>query len=230
MPRDAAAIGGLGYFEMSDEEGVIKKRRVVQTVKWTTIGLVLICLLNLAYLPGPDFLFETGYAIWLVLLMLSLPSILVFLIGTIKVIANLVSRKQVSRVSLFSTLIPVFLLANLSLSQVYLDDIVTDYTIQESIPIINAIEKYKSDVGLYPKQLTGLVPEYLGEVPTPIAIGIKAFDYVEEDSTYELSFDIGYSMMSRRIVYDPLMVNPVREAPPGGLSRLPKGWVSLGLD
>lgn len=54
--------------------------------------------------------------------------------------------------------------------------------------IISALEKYKKDKGIYPEQLSLLVPIYLKKIPSP-NWGINQWDYVltKEGKSYALS-------------------------------------------
>jgi hypothetical protein len=103
------------------------------------------------------------------------------------------------------------------------------YTIHESTTLIEAIEKFKSEVGTYPDSLTELTHQYIETIPTPIAIGIKTFVYIRTDSTYEVRFAIGYTdFLTSDVTYDPATYHATKKRPGWFSYNLPRGWEVFG--
>jgi hypothetical protein len=63
-----------------------------------------------------------------------------------------------------------------------------NHAIENSAPLITAIESFKSNEGSYPPTMELLVGKYINEVPLPGIIGIEKFRYNNIDNEYSLSF------------------------------------------
>lgn len=67
-------------------------------------------------------------------------------------------------------------------------DISRDNAIVQSLPLIEALEEYHSENGIYPVSLDELKGKYLTMIPSSGVIGIKPYVYEKTGNSYQLSF------------------------------------------
>jgi hypothetical protein len=77
--------------------------------------------------------------------------------------------------------------------------------ISNARPIIQAIEMFKKEKSVYPKDLGSLVPAYLNIIPDPGVMGTRGFGYKPTQDTYEVYFT---DCMSLGFNWEVVIYNP----------------------
>lgn len=82
-------------------------------------------------------------------------------------------------------------------------DISRETAINNSAPIIAALEKYRSDHTTYPTSLAELKGDYLTDIPASNIMGIRAYRYEGRGDNYELSFVqwLHWGATEERVIY-----------------------------
>ena len=74
--------------------------------------------------------------------------------------------------------------------------------ISQANKIVVALESFRNENNVYPKDLTNLQPKFLKSIPSSCIIGIPNFQYERLDSSYRLTFkqevlfDYNYELVS----------------------------------
>ncbi len=78
------------------------------------------------------------------------------------------------------------------LSSKYISPILIDYSkgynIKKLNPLIDALEKFKTDNNVYPELIHLLVPKYIDAIPKPSALTIRNVEYKRNGESYTLLF------------------------------------------
>jgi hypothetical protein len=90
---------------------------------------------------------------------------------------------------LFIILIPVIALLTSKFAVEKAAVITREKAIVKTEPLIAAIEKYKTENGEYPENLESLKGKYIQEIPKPIIMGMRAYQYEKRNSSFQLSFE-----------------------------------------
>jgi hypothetical protein len=96
---------------------------------------------------------------------------------------------QFNPTPLYLTLIPLFALFNVEFVVEKAATYSREKTIEQSQPLITAIEKYKSEKGEYPLKLEDLEEAALAVIPKPGSKGISAFFYEKTNDAYLLQIE-----------------------------------------
>ena len=107
---------------------------------------------------------------------------------------------------ILALLIPVYCYFNYFVVKEYLRESARNYAIEEAQGLVAAIEGYKVEKGDYPVSLSGLIPDYIDDIPQSKIIGIREFRYSRVDSIYELEFgQNAISFFNREhVIYNPM--------------------------
>jgi hypothetical protein len=74
--------------------------------------------------------------------------------------------------------------------------------------VVEALERYRREYGIYPRSLQDLVPRYVASVPSPASLGYPKFTYVRAEAgsmrvAYELQVPMPHGGSGDRLLYWP---------------------------
>jgi hypothetical protein len=171
------------------------------------IAVLLIALLALSpFLPGPSFLSGFAKFFYSTALVLSSFSILFLPFGLWLIIVEMKRKLENSE---YSFRLSSFFAFSISLTLIIcfllsyrIRSFSRNIAISQANIIIVAIESFRTENNVYPKDLTNLQPKFLKSIPSSCIIGIPNFQYERLDSTYRLTFkqevlfDYNYELVS----------------------------------
>ena len=90
---------------------------------------------------------------------------------------------------LYIILIPVIALLTSKFAVETVAVLTREKAIVNAEPLIAAIEKYKTENGKYPENLESLKGKYIQEIPKQNVMGMRAYQYENRNSSFQLSFE-----------------------------------------
>jgi len=164
-----------------------------------TIGLVLVTIIasNLAFLPGPSWLYCLSQILYIGCEVLGLTSFIAVPIGFIAlaIIYWIKEGRTKYVLKAFFLLLVIFPVTCFS-STIWLAQLFRwqsrHYAMSKAEQLISSIEYYKTQEGQYPDNLIQLVPKHIEKIPRPGIIGIRPFEYERKDDSYSLVFMQNY--------------------------------------
>ncbi|MBC7887468.1 MAG: hypothetical protein H7Z13_06225 [Ferruginibacter sp.] len=90
---------------------------------------------------------------------------------------------------LYIVLIPVIALLTSRFAVEKAAAFTREKAIVNTVPLIAAIEKYKTENGEYPQNLESLQGKYIQEIPKPTIMGMRAYQYEKRNSSFQLTFE-----------------------------------------
>ncbi len=168
-------------------------------------AIIIIGLINLLYLPGPDYLHFSSIIIYSIMQLVTGFLIFVLPAGIIWFLINKEKKKNL-RYPIILISFSIFLLINGFFLTKYFRDFSREYTIDESRDLISAIELYKLKNLEYPENLSDLTPIFIDSIPNPKIICVEEFTYSKKDSIYELVFTQHVVMILNFevVIYNPM--------------------------
>ena len=169
------------------------------------MAFVIILFTNLPFLPGPSSLFRFAHLVYDGSSLVSIVMIFFLPFGLVWIIVELIRKRRLKVTPLACVLVSVIAFFNVVVFADLLRDFSRKRTIVEALPLIESIEKYRSENGMYPDSLSELTPEYLTEITEPSIIGINRFEYTKKDDVFELQFyqNVILSFNVEIVVYNP---------------------------
>jgi hypothetical protein len=169
------------------------------------MSLIIVCFTNLPFLPGPSSLFRFAHFVYNGSSLISIFIILLMPFGVVWLVVELIRKKTLKLVPMVSVLVSVFAFFNVVVFADLLRGFSRRHTIVEALPLIESIEKYRTQNGVYPDSLSELTPEYLTKIPEPSIIGINRFVYAKKDDVFELRFyqNVSLNFNVEVVIYNP---------------------------
>lgn len=169
------------------------------------VGLILMS--NLAFLPGPDFLYEFSNLLFIIGQVVALIGIVTVLpIGTVLVVTNSSTQNKWYTLGVFLIIGQITVLISSIFVSRYFRDMSRNIAINNAQPIIVAIENFYSDKKIYPNTLQNITPNYLQNIPSDFIAGIKDYNYSKKENYFELSFTqnaiLGFNW--EVVIYNPI--------------------------
>ena len=166
-----------------------------------TIGLVLVTIIasNLAFLPGPSWLYRPSQILYNSCSLLGLIALITVPIGLIALAIIYWIKVGRTKYALkgFFWLLVIFPVTCFS-SFMWLAPLFRwqsrHYAMNRAEPLISSIEYYKTQEGQYPDNLIQLVPKHIEKIPRPGIIGTPPFEYERKYDSYSLVFMQNYIM------------------------------------
>ena len=90
---------------------------------------------------------------------------------------------------LYIVLVPVIALFTSKFAVEKAATLTRETAIVQTEPLIAAIEKYKIEKGEYPENLESLQGKYIQEIPKPTIMGMRAYQYEKQNSSFQLTFE-----------------------------------------
>ena len=171
------------------------------------IILLIIVLLALSpFLPGPSFLSGFAKFFYSTALVLSSFSVLFLPFGLWLIVIEIKEKAENSHYSFRMSSFFAFSISITLIICVFLGYKIRNFSrniaISQANKIVVALDSYRNENNVYPKDLTNLQPKFLKSIPSSCIIGIPNFQYERLDSTYKLTFkqevlfDYNYELVS----------------------------------
>jgi hypothetical protein len=174
------------------------------------INLITILVVLSPFLPGPSSLSELTNTIFSVLQLGSLLGFILIPIGLLWTITQ--NKAYIKGQHNCLRLLPILLWTIplvVFVSCMWFSDLARNFSrriaINNASSLINAIEAYKVDKGVYPHSIEMLQPWYLKKAPDTFIMGIPGYTYVELEKSFNVSFvqNVIAGFNFEIVVYDP---------------------------
>lgn len=171
------------------------------------ITVLIIALLALSpFLPGPSFLSGLAKIFYSTSLILSSISVLFLPFALWLIIVEIKKKAENSQYSFRMSSFFAFSISITLIICVFLGYKIRNFSrniaISQANKIVVALESFRNENNVYPKDLTNLQPKFLKSIPSSCIIGIPNFQYERLDSSYRLTFkqevlfDYNYELVS----------------------------------
>ncbi|UOQ69182.1 hypothetical protein [Hymenobacter volaticus] len=199
----------------------MSKRALLRPLRWRSPlrltkrqgALFLGCHLCIAFLvvcpflPGPNGWSSETNSVFTFCQVLSLPSLLLVPVGLLWTSRQLRASSPTTSplYALLLWTLPLMVCGHCGGSAPWLREVSRRRAIDQSAPLLRALDAYRAEHEQYPVLLDDLLPRYLPQLPSPRIMGIAAYGYARHAGCFEISFaqNVLLGFNYEVVVYDP---------------------------